>query len=275
MKKIVLVTLTLFLLSGCSTQGDKILLFSRESASGTREQFVNALEITENGLDATDTDASVTNSSAVILSAVASNKGAIGYVSLPTVTDKVKAVAIDGNPPDFENVKNGSYPLKRTFYLVYNTNKISDCARDFLSFVQSAEGNKIIKEMGYMPLSKKPYRAAKVEGKTVLAGSASVAPLMERLRARYAEFQKGVQIEIQQNDSTTGISLLGQDIVEVGMSSRDLKRDEHSKDYEIIDLAQDIIAVIVHPENQISDLSRQELKEIFSEKIKFWSELNA
>lgn len=272
MKKLtILLCLVILLLAGCNYDMDKIALFSREEGSGTREMFVTGLGIMQEGRDDISDEANVTNSGAVMLSAVAQNKNAIGFISAATANDKVRAVTIDG----YEVTDSKNYPLFRNFIVAFNTEKLNPAVNDFLTFLRSDKAMQIASEMGYFeieaPISYQMQSGAK--GKIVIAGSASVFPLMNRLREEYGGIQKEVEIEIQQNDSSTGIALLGQGLADIAMSSRSIKSGELGNEFKSMSIVGDAIAVVVHPENARAELSSLEIRNIFNGKIKKWSEL--
>lgn len=265
-----LLCLAALLFGGCSYDRDKIALFCREEGSGTREMFVSGLNILKDGIDNVADAANITSSGAVMLSAVAGNKNAIGFISAAATNDKVKTLAIDGKLPQDE-----LYPLSRDFIVAYNNEKLNDLAKDFLTFLSSKKAADIVRQMGYYDMdASSQYVASPLSGKIVIAGSASVFPLMDRLREEYELLQPDVEIEIQQNDSSTGISLLSQDMTDFAMSSRNIKEGELEGDYGSMVLAGDAIAVIVHPDNAYDDISSQHLRSIFDGSIVRWEELS-
>ncbi len=266
----VLLCFVLLVFTGCDYDSDKIALFCREEGSGTREMFVSGMGIMQEGRDSISDKANVTNSGAVMLSAVAQNKNAIGFISAATINDEVRAVTINGH--DVADSKN--YPLFRDFIVAFNTKKLSDAATDFLSFLRSDKMVEIAREMGYFEIvTPIEYQKKNVEGKIVIAGSASVFPLMNQLREEYSKIQKNVEVEIQQNDSSTGIALLAQGLADIAMSSRVIKNGELNGEYDSMSIVGDAIAVIVHPNNTKSDFSTEEIRDIFGGKITKWSEI--
>lgn len=271
MKKItVLLFFILLVFTGCEYDTDKIALFCREEGSGTREMFVSGIGVMQEGRDSISDKANVTNSGAVMLAAVAQNKNAIGFISAATINDEVRAVTIDG----YDAADSKNYPLFRDFIVAFNTNKQSDATADFLSFLRSDKISEIAREMGYFETAKPiEYQKKNVEGKIVIAGSASVFPLMNQLREEYSKIQKNVEVEIQQNDSSTGIALLSQGLADIAMSSRRIKRGELTDEYDSVSIVGDAIAVIVHPNNSKRDFSKEEIRDIFGGKITNWSDI--
>lgn len=290
MKKIIgiltVITLTAMLFCSCGRKDDagststlkgEITVVSREEGSGTRDAFVELAGIVdEDENDITYDGAEITNSTSVMLTTVNGNARAIGYVSLGSLSDEVKAVSIDGTRVSPENIKSGSYKIARPFNVCYKDGTLSGAAEDFLGFVMSKEGQEIIEKEGYI----KNDTAAeyepmdKIGGKIVIAGSTSVAPVMEIIADEYKSKHKDITIEIQQTGSSAGISSAIEGVCDLGMSSRDLKDDE-AKELKSEKIAMDGIAVIVNKSNKINDISAENVKGIFSGEITDWSEVEA
>jgi len=262
-----------------SFNADKhITVVSREEGSGTRGAFVELFGIEEKGesgekVDKTTDEALVTNNTAVMLSTVAGNKYAIGYVSLGSLNDDVKALKIDGVEASAENVRNGSYKIARPFNIAVKEN-ISEGAQDFIDYILSAEGQKIVEENGYISVGDKgEYKGGNASGRIVIAGSSSVTPVMEKLKEAYLKINSKAKIEIQQSDSTTGVSSVIKGICDIGMVSRDLKASEKEKGLAGIAIAMDGIAVIVNKDNIADGLSREQIREIFTGEAVRWSDV--
>ena len=254
--------------------GGEITVVSREDGSGTRDAFTELLEITdEDGNDITYEGAEITNSTSVMLATVSGNKRAIGYVSMGSVSDDVKILSVDNVSADTKNVKNGSYKVSRPFNICYIDGNQTDIAKDFESFVMSMQGQKIIEDEGYIPVdTDKSYEGKNLSGKLSLAGSTSVAPIMEIICDEYKKLNSGVTVEIQQSGSSAGISSAIEGVCDFAMSSRDLKESE-KESLKQITIATDGIAVIVNKENPIENISSEDIKAIFSGEITDWSEL--
>lgn len=274
-KTVTAVMVILLLLSSCAAQKDKVYLFCREEGSGTRKVFVDTFDILKDEVDNVDDNADITNSSAVMMQAVSGNKNAIGFVSFATLNDKVKSISINGVPAKQEYVKNGEYPLTREFTISYSSTDGDEKLRDFVSFLHSRQSVQIIEEMGYFTNRETTiYKAEQnLKGKLVISGSASVSPLMDNLRLAYSKLQPDMEIEIQQNDSTTGLLLLKQGLTDIAMSSRPVKSEELEDGCQTTVLAQDAIAVIVHPENIISNLTAEQIRKLYSGEITEWDAL--
>ena len=248
-----------------------ITVVSREDGSGTRGAFIELFGVQEeqNGekVDMTTTEASITNSTSVMLTSVAGDPYAIGYVSLGSLDDTVKAVKIDGVEATGENVSNGSYKIARPFNIV-TKDGLSDVAQDFIDYIMSADGQAIIEENNYIKASDEgAYEGTKPEGKVVVAGSSSVTPVMEKLKEAYIGVNPNAEIEIQQSDSTTGVTSTIDGICDIGMASRELKDSETSEGVSSQVIAMDGIAVIVNQENPLDELSSDQVKGIYTGEI--------
>ena len=208
-----------------------------------------------------------------MMSTVAGNEYAIGYISLGSLDDSVKAVKIDGAEATEENIKDGSYKVARPFNIATKENP-SEVTKDFIDYILSEEGQKIVSENGYISLDDaKPYEGSKPEGKIVIAGSSSISPVMEKLKEAYLKVNTGAEIEIQTSDSTTGMTSTIDGICDIGMASRELKDDEKEKLTATV-IATDGIAVIVNEANPMDDLTSDQVKEIYTGEVFSWDELN-
>ena len=260
-----------------ASQSGKINVISREDGSGTRGAFVEIFGLLEskNGkkIDTTSLKAEITNSTAVMLTSIANDKNAIGYVSLGSLKSMVKGVKIDGVAPSVENIKSKKYGISRPFNVVIKQD--SALVRDFLDF--SRANVAVITKAGYIPLElgkdAKNAGSKKLNGKIIIAGSSSITPLMEKLKEAYIAQNPSVNIEILQSGSTTGINSVLQGIADIGMVSRELKDKELDSGVKAEVLAIDGLAVIVNPQNKIEGLSKAQVKDIFSGKILKWEEL--
>ncbi|WP_304207902.1 substrate-binding domain-containing protein [Helicobacter canis] len=250
-----------------------INLVSREEGSGTRGAFVEIFDLLQKQgnkkIDMTSPRAEITNSTAVMLTTIARNKNAIGYVSLGALSNSVKALNIDGVAPTAANIKSKKYSVSRPFLVI--TTKADPLADDFLGFIGSDKVRDTIVKAGYIPAGSNSYKPKNPEGKIVVAGSSSVTPLMEKLKELYIAQNPKATIEVQQSDSTTGVNATVQGIAHIGMVSRELKDSELAKGVKPRVLAIDGLAVIVNPSNSLSNLSKDQVKQIFSGNIKDWN----
>ena len=257
-----------------------ITIVSREDGSGTRGAFIELFGIEEEQEDGEKVDmtteaAQITNSTSVMLTTVAGDEYAIGYVSLGSLDDSVKAVKIDGAEASVDNVKSGDYKVSRPFNVVTNSNnELTDVAQDFLNYILSADGQAVVAEEGYIPLDGgEAYTASGLSGTVTVAGSSSVTPVMEKLAEAYQALNPDVTIEVNQSDSTTGVTSALEGACDLGMASRDLKDSETSEGAQATVIATDGIAVIVNPESAVEDLTSDQVKQIFTGEVTSWSEI--
>ena len=277
-------------LTGCGAQptggaqaqaqtDQQISVYSREDGSGTRSAFVELFGLEEkdssgNKVDTTTSAATITNSTSVMMTSIAGDPQGIGYISLGSLNDTVKALTVDGVEPTPDNVKNGSYKISRPFNLLVPQDA-SEATQDFVSFIMSSEGQAVVAENHYIPTapSAAPYQKSQAEGKVVVAGSSSVTPVMEKLAEAYGEANPSVAVEVQQSDSTTGITMASQGTCDLGMASRDLKDSEADAGLRVTPLAQDGIAVIVAPDFSAEGLTSDQVKSIYNGSVTTWSEV--
>lgn len=276
MKKAVVLILAMVLAAvqaGCATGEDdsSINVISREAGSGTRDAFTELVGIKEGGKDNTVITSEITSSTFVVIKSVSADKNAIGYVSLGTLSDSVKALSIDGIKPTAENIKNRTYPLIRTFNLV-DAGNLSREAADFAEYAMSRQGAEIIEEQGYVAFVRGPdYRIKEaVSGRIVIAGSTSVAPLIDVIADEYKKIYPGVEIEIQQTGSGAGITSTIEGACDLGISSRELKEEEKDGGARETTVALDGIVVIVNRQNPAEDLSSEEVRCIFTGERRKW-----
>ena len=255
-----------------------ISVISREDGSGTRGAFIELTGVEEKNeagekVDNTVDTAEITNSTAVMMTTVAGNKSSIGYISLGSLDDSVKAVEVDGVAPSAEAVKDGSYKVARPFNIV-TKDGLSETAQDFINFIMSDEGQAVVEENGYVSQgSTGAFDGGKVSGKITVAGSSSVTPVMEKLAEAYKAINSNVEIEVQQSDSTTGVTSAIEGICNIGMASRELKDEETSQGVTATVIAMDGIAIIVNKENPVSALTTQQVKDIYTGAVTDWSEV--
>ncbi|MEE1015744.1 MAG: substrate-binding domain-containing protein [Lachnospiraceae bacterium] len=256
-----------------------IAVISREDGSGTRGAFIELFGVEQKNeagekIDYTTVEATVTNNTSVMMTTVANDEYAIGYISLGSLNDTVKAVKIDGVDASVENIKNGTYTVNRPFNLAVK-GELSDAAQDFLNYIMSAEGQTVIEENGYIKIddAAAAYESNGAEGKVVVAGSSSVTPVMEKLKEAYAAVNANVEIEINTSDSSTGVSSAIEGTCDIGMASRALKDTETAEGVNEVTIAKDGIAVIVNNDNPVEDLTTETVKNIYVGDILTWSEI--
>lgn len=256
----------------------EINVLTREDGSGTRGAFIELFGIEQKNeagekIDYTTDNAAVTNSTSVMMTTVAGDPYAIGYISLGSMNDTVKAVQIDGTDATVDNIKNGTYQIARPFNIVV-MDDLSDAARDFIDFIMSADGQAVIEDNGYISVSDaEAYNGSMDSGKIVISGSSSVTPVMEKLKEAYLLRNPDVTVEIQQSDSSTGIADAIDGTCDIGMASRELKDSEIEKGAAATVIAMDGIAVIVHTDCPVNSLTSEQVKEIFMGSIVNWNEV--
>ena len=249
-----------------------ITVVSREEGSGTRGAFTELFGVVdENDNDMTTLDAQVTNNTSVMMTTVSENEYAIGYISLGSLDESlVKAVKIDGAEATAENIENGSYKVSRPFNVAMKPDLDNAVATDFMAFIMSTEGQQVVADEGYIPVSDvQAYAGEAPEGSCVVGGSSSVSPLMEKLIEAYGEVNPNGKIELQTSDSTTGMTSAIEGSYDIGMASRELKEDEASQ-LEGTVIATDGIAVIVNQANPTDDLSVDQVKSIYLGDVTTW-----
>lgn len=272
-----MMTMSMGMTAMAAAEGD-ITICSREEGSGTRGAFIELFGVEEkdadgNKIDNTTEAAKITNSTSVMLSTVEGDVNAIGYISLGSLNDTVTAVKIDGAEATAENIVAGEYKVVRPFNIA-TTAEVSDAAADFIAYIMSEEGQAVIEEEGYISVGEPaPFEGGEVEGKVVVAGSSSVTPVMEKLAEAYGAVNDKVEIEVQQSDSTTGMTSAIDGLCDIGMASRELKDSELEAGLTPTVIAQDGIAVIVNNESGITELTSEQVKDIYVGNITTWEEL--
>lgn len=254
----------------------EITVISREDGSGTRGAFIELFKIEERDstgkrVDKTTKEAVISNRTDIMLSAVAGNPAAVGYVSLGSLNTTVKALAIDGNAASIANVENGTYKITRPFNIAVK-GSAGVAAQDFIAFILSREGQAVVAK-GYIPVAANAQAyTGTSSGRVVLAGSSSVTPVMEQLREAYLARNPNAAIEIQMSDSSTGIKAAIDGTCDIGMASRELSDTEKAQLTPTV-IAIDGIAVIVNPNNPLSGLSSAQVKQIFTGELASWERL--
>lgn len=259
--------------SGFDTKSN-ISVITREDGSGTRSAFIELTGVQEEK-DGTKTDntlstAIVQSSTQAVLTGVAGDPTAIGYISLGSLNDTVKAAKIDGVEPTSETVKDGSYKISRPFNIATKDN-LSEAAQNFIDYILSKEGQEIVnKDYVEAVDNAEPFAGAKGKGKVKVGGSTSVSPVMEKLAEAYQKVNKDVTVEVNTSDSSTGMSQAAEGTVDIGMASRELKDSETAKGIKGTVIAKDGIAVIVNKSNTVEDIKLDQLKGIYTGSITTW-----
>ena len=275
MKKLFAIVLALVLTCAVAFAAEgPITVISREDGSGTRSAFIELTGVEQDDVDMTTVDAVITNSTAVMLTSVSGDPNAIGYVSMGSLNETVKAVSVDGAAATVEGVKDGSYTLSRPFN-VTTYGEVGEITQDFLNYIMSAEGQAVISENGYIAVddAAESYTASGLSGEITVGGSSSVTPVMEKLAEAYMALNPDVTIIVQQSDSTTGVTGTIEGTVDLGMASRALKAEEEEQGVVGTTIAMDGIAVIVNLENDTENLTTEQIMNIYTGAVTDWSEL--
>ena len=280
--------MTVFALAGCGadsndggtgTGTDAISVLTREEGSGTRGAFIELLGIEEKNADGKKVDktidtAETTNSTSVMITTVQGNKAAIGYISLGSLDkSKVKALKVDGAEAATDNVKSGEYKVSRPFNIA-TKGVATGVASDFIKFILSADGQAVVEKNGYISEGNTgAYKASGQKGKITIGGSSSVTPVMEKLKEAYVKVNPDVTVDVQQNDSSSGMKGAIDGIYDIGMASRDVKDSEKEAGLNSIKIALDGIAVIVNKDNTLDSITSEQIKNIYTGSLTKWSEI--
>lgn len=253
-----------------------ISVVTREEGSGTRDAFTELTGVLvkdgDNKTDNTTTSAVTINSTEAVITNVKDNEAAIGYISLGSLNDTVKALKIGGVEATADNVKSGDYAVSRPFNIAYKS-ELSDVAQDFVDYIMSSDGQKIVSDNGYVTVSENAaYSGKKPSGKISVAGSSSVSPVMEKLTEAYQKVNTNAKVEIQTSDSSAGMQSAMGGTCDIGMASRDLK-DEEKSALKAETIAKDGIAVIVNNANTCDDLTLDQVKSIYTGETTVWSDI--
>jgi hypothetical protein len=264
-------------LASCAAKGfDKdgaITVISREKGSGTRSAFIELFGVEVDKEDKTVETADITDKTNVMMTSVSQNANAIGYISLGSLNDSVKALKIDGAAATVENIENGSYKISRPFNIATKSEP-SEAAADFIAFILSDEGQKVVKDNGYIPVKTNgAYNGSKPSGKISIGGSSSVTPVMEKLKEAYNAVNPNVTIEINMTDSSSGMTSVAEGVCDIGMASRAVKQSELDKGLVPTTIATDGIAVIVNLENTFDALTADQVRRIYIGELTTWSAL--
>ena len=280
--------MTVFALAGCGadsndggtgTGTDAISVLTREEGSGTRGAFIELLGIEEKNADGKKVDktidtAETTNSTSVMITTVQGNRAAIGYISLGSLDkSKVKALKVDGAEAATDNVKSGEYKVSRPFNIA-TKGDATGVASDFIKFILSADGQAVVEKNGYISEGNTgAYKASGQKGKITIGGSSSVTPVMEKLKEAYVKLNPDVTVDVQQNDSSSGMKGAIDGIYDIGMASRDVKDSEKEAGLNSIKIALDGIAVIVNKDNTLDAITSEQIKNIYTGSLTKWSEI--
>ncbi|CVH77680.1 Phosphate-binding protein PstS 2 precursor [Clostridiales bacterium CHKCI006] len=279
MKKLTKVFLSMVfagaMLTGCGSSSATITAVTREEGSGTRGAFVELFGLEDaDGNETISQDTQTTNSTAVMITTVQGNENAIGYISLGSLNDDVKAVQIDGVDATAENIMNGTYKISRPFNIVTRTGDTDPITQDFITYILSDEGQAVVTEEGYISEgSNGAYTAANLSGSITVGGSSSVTPVMEKLAEAYKALNPNVSITVQQTDSTSGVTGATEGLLNIGMVSREVTSEELAGGLTSQSIALDGIAVIVNTANDVENLTSDQVKQIYTKELTSWDEV--
>lgn len=251
-----------------------IHVVSREDGSGTRGAFVELTGVEDDNGDNTTVEAEIANRTDAVLTTVAGNEAAIGYVSLGSLNDTVKAVTVDGVEATVDNVKSGDYTLSRPFNIA-TKGEPTGVAADFIGFIMSADGQAIVGE-DYITVNDnaEAFTSDGSSGHITVGGSSSVSPVMEQLIEAYKTVNPNAQIDLQTSDSTSGMTGAMDGTFAIGMASRELK-DEEAAELTGTAIALDGIAVIVNTANTVDNLTMDQIRSIYVGETTDWADVAA
>lgn len=280
MKKFIALAMALFMLvavlTGCAgnTANQEITVVSREEGSGTRSAFIELTGVEVDDVDQTTVEAEISNSTAVVMQTVAGNTAAIGYISLGSLDETIKAVTVDGVEASVDNILNGTYPISRPFNVATLGKLTNEAAQDFLNYIMSDEGQAIITEEGYVSTSSTgAFTSTNPSGTVTLAGSSSVSPVMEKLAEAYMALNSNVTVQIQTSDSSTGMTSAIDGLCDIGMASRAVSDSELAEGLVSTTICMDGIAVVVNLENEVTNLTLEQIRQIFVGEITSWGDI--
>jgi phosphate transport system substrate-binding protein len=253
----------------------EIVVVSREEGSGTRSAFTELFGVVDgNNRDNITQAAEITNNTAVMITGIAGEPNSIGYISLGSLNDTVKALAIDGTAATTANAANGSYKIVRPFFLAVK-GEPDPAAGDFINYILSKDGQDVIENNGYIRMADTGvFSSRRPGGRLIVAGSSSVTPVMEKLQEAYARINSGLVVEIQQSDSSTGMNAAIDGVCQIGMASREVRATEIEKGLRPIQIAVDGIAIIVNKNNPVNALTKEQVRAIFLGDAANWDSIN-
>ena len=275
MKKFAAILLSLVLTLTVAL-ADSIYVVSREDGSGTRTAFIELTGVEQkdadgNKVDMTTVEAAVYSGTSEVKTTVSQDVAAIGYISLGSLDNTVKAVKVDGVEATADNVKNGTYPICRPFNIA-TKGDLSDAAKDFIAFIQSDEGQQVITDKGCVSTgSTGAFTSGNPTGTVVVEGSSSVTPVMEKLAEAYMAINSGVTVKVQQSDSSTGMTSAIEGLCDIGMASREVKDSEKEQGLDVTTICMDGIAVVVNNDSTVDNLSLEQIRQIFTGEVTDWS----
>ena len=249
-----------------------ISVISRESGSGTRDGYEEALKKVDSSFSLTDKAIENTSTNAVIQT-VDSTSGAVGYVSIG-YTEKVNAKTnvviskLNGVEATEDHVKDGTYTIQRNLVLATKGTP-TGLASNIIDWILGAEGQKLLKEKGFINI-----RSTDTSAQTIaIQGSTTVAPYMLKVQETYEQKFGNITLNMTANGSGTGASAAINKTADLAMLSRDLKSAEVASGLVQTTIGIDGIMAIVNKDAGVSDLTTQQLADIFSGKVTNWNQV--
>ena len=301
MKKIVLLAILSFVLVACGGNdfgSEEINVYTRDTTSGTRDGFMNGIGFGEAaGSDDVLVSGFVTNNNTGIMAAMTTDIAGIGYISLYSVNDTIKALNFNGVEPTVENVINDTYGLKRPFVFMHRLdfrNQVEeDLTKAFVAFALSNDGADVINDNGAVATQgtgnwssirdNHPICQLDNSGETlVFGGSDSVTRIAEALSAAFSPNCGNVQTVNNHTGSgdgwrrTQGDQKDSVNYSHIGYASRFFRGGELETDpsgESRFQMAWDAIVAIVHVDNPVDGLTSEQLKKIYSGEYTTWGEL--
>ncbi|MCF7924883.1 MAG: substrate-binding domain-containing protein [Candidatus Izimaplasma sp.] len=305
MKKILLVLLlaisTTLVACGETSEGwdssKNITVYTRDTSSGTRAGFMSGIGFPD-GAENDDilADGFVINDNTGILTTMATDEYGIGYISLSSLNDSVYGVPFEGVEPTIANVVNNTYGLKRPFNYVlrdlndYNNDTEKEISLAFIAFLGTTDGSDIITNAGAIPLAstnswddiKADYSVCELDNSSVtirFGGSDSIEQVAKALTEAFAPKCGDFVPEHDHTGSSDGFKRTqgaekdGDNYKHIGFASRPFKDTEQGSEGTQGQLSWDAIVVIVHNNNEVTNLTAEELKKIYNGTYTTWNQL--
>lgn len=243
----------------------EITAVAREDGSGTRAEFESLTGSVGSGIDR------IALSTEEMLAQVAADENAIGYLALHAAAEDggVKMLSIDGVFPEESAVESGKYPLCRNYYLAY-LGELNEVERDFFSYLLGA-GQELVAKSCIPVHQTTSFLSNGLSGSIRICGSSSAAPLVEELVQDYQTYNPNVTIEVEVSDSTSGLTAAIRSECDFALFSRELE-DYEAELLEAKAFARDGMAVVVHPANPLTNLTMDQLKEIYDGEVTDWND---
>jgi len=252
-----------------------IVVIGRDSNSGTRATFE---ELVLDDADPVNTMLEM-SSNGEVHDTVKTTPGAIGYCGLGYVDSEIKGLKVreaadsEAVEPSVDTVLDDSYPISRNLNM-FTKGEPNKLAKAFLDFVKSSEGQDIVEDEGFVPLATSGGSGG-LSGSITIAGSTTVLPIAAASAEEFMNLNSKVTIYVSGGGSSVGVRSVGQGTADIGMASRELKSSEIA-DYPDLEqhvVAKDGIAVIIHKDNPVNNLTMDQIKGIYNGTYTNWQEV--